>query len=148
MTGDAVAIHLMFTLRRIIMAKRKALEEIDHNRRRRVVVSPSPPPVPRSISPLAAPPLPAGEQLLVMQATPAALAAFCSMLQNGGENIESRNQSLPPFTRALTDENLLFPQALPRGHCHALYTRTRQRGGNVSVSLKLTEGGSNNDSPR
>jgi hypothetical protein len=82
-----------------------------------------------------------------MQATPAALAAFCSMLQNNDEVTKSRNQSLPPFVRGLTDDDLLFAQEPPRGHCQALYTRTR-RGGEVLVSLKLTEGGSNNDSPR
>lgn len=77
-----------------------------------------------------------------MQATPAAQAAtFCDMLQCNNEGTQSRNQSLPPFLRSLTDEDLLFPQDTPHGHCHALFTRTR-RGNEVSVNFKLAEGGS------
>lgn len=99
-----------------------------------------------STSPPAPPPLPAAEQLLVTRATPAALAAFCALVRDGAST-KSNNQSLPPVVRELTDGELLFPQALPHGHCHALYTRSRS-GTGVKVALKLTEGGSNSDSPR
>lgn len=157
--------------------KRKALTEIDPNRRitaffpvrdktpdarEDVGTAPvetlppaqsTPPPVPSPvalIAPVTQTPLPLEEQLLVMQATPAALNTFCNMLQRTDTDTgpeSSRNQSLPPVIRSLTNEELLFPQDTPHGHCHALFTRTR-RGSDVTVSLKLTEGGTNNDSPR
>jgi hypothetical protein len=68
----------------------------------------------------------------------------------GGQNgtPTSTNQSLPPVVRRLTEDDLLFPQKIEHGHCHALYTRTRVKGGEVQTNLKLTEGGSNSDSPR
>ena len=56
----------------------------------------------------------------------------------------SQNDFITPFGNS--GEQLLFGEA-SHGHCHALYTR-KQHGSAIIETLKLTEGGKNNDSPQ
>jgi hypothetical protein len=81
-----------------------------------------------------------------MEAPTGACERFAAQLM-AGIGPGNGNQSLPPIVRPLTDDNLLFPQQLPHGHCWALWTRT-MAGGVQEERLKLREGGLNNDAPR
>jgi hypothetical protein len=85
--------------------------------------------------------------LLVTKATPAAILKFVSMINGNLPEPAARNQSLTPRIHSLTDADLAFPQPTPFGHCKVLITRTK-RAGSVVEEVKLTEGGTNNDSPR
>lgn len=126
--------------------KRKPLEEGEAN------AAKSPPPkkakgeTPSAPTISTTPPIP-HLPLLVMQTSPEACSKFISIL-TGTQTLPTKNQSLAPIIRSLTDADLLFPQQLDQGHCKALYTRTRVAGGGVREELKLQEGGSNSDSPR
>lgn len=86
------------------------------------------------------------QTLAVMHTQQDACAALAGHLRSG-TGPATGNQSLPSIIRPLTDSDLAFPQRTPFGHCHALYTRKGQ-GGAVVETLKLLEGGANNDSPR
>ncbi|KAJ5215063.1 hypothetical protein N7468_010742 [Penicillium chermesinum] len=94
-------------------------------------------------------PVPIRDRLLVMQATPQSWAKFCRMLHR--PNLEAgpkaRNQSLLPYVESLTDDDLLFPQDLPLGHCSVLCTAT-QRGSDIFVTPQLRESGSTQSAPR
>lgn len=86
-------------------------------------------------------------ELLVTKALPTAIVKFVSMINGNLPEPVARNQSLTPRIRSLTDADLAFPQPTPSGHCQVLITRTK-RAGSVVEEVKLTEGGTNNDSPR
>jgi len=94
---------------------------------------------------------PAATTLLCSSATTAALKSFYETHVEGKKPVKaSSNQNLIPIIKPLSDNALLFAQddiIGAHGHCWALWTR-KKSGGIVTEALKLTEGGSNNDSPR
>jgi homing endonuclease-like protein len=62
---------------------------------------------------------------------------------------QQKNQYLTPILRSLSDSQLLFPQEVgTKGHCRALYQKTRNADGTIVEIPKLLEGGSNSDHPR
>ena len=86
--------------------------------------------------------------LIIMSVSAADVATFIRSLETGTSNSRPKNQNLPLMRRSCTDEDLKFTQELPRsGHCQYLVGRKLVKGA-VVESLKLSEGGSNNDSPR
>lgn len=86
-------------------------------------------------------------ELLITKATSTAITKFVLMINGNLPEPVARNQSLTPRIRSLTAADLAFPQPVPFGHCKVLVTRTK-RAGSVIEEVKLTEGGTNNDSPR
>ena len=76
----------------------------------------------------------------------AAIVKFVSMINGDLPEPTARNRSLTPRIRSLTSADLAFPQPTPLGHCKVLVTRTR-RAGSVVEEVKLTECGSNSQSP-
>lgn len=86
--------------------------------------------------------------LLVSSAKPEAIQQFVDMIHGRLPEPPAKNKSLTPRIRQLTDQHLAFPQPVPYGHCMYLVQRTNEKSRGVVESVKLIEGGTNNDSPR
>ena len=89
------------------------------------------------------------QQLLVLSSTQSQIEAWVNAFQGrtSWPSTLTSNQSLPPRTRSLTNDDLAFPQTLPFGHCMVYIDRKRTRA-TIQETIKLLEGGTNNDSPR
>ena len=93
--------------------------------------------------------LPQVQQLLVLTSSQSQIEAWVNAFQGrtAWPSTLTSNQSLPPRTRSLTDDDLAFPQDLPFDHCMVYIDRKKTRG-TIQENIKLLEGGTNNDSPR
>jgi homing endonuclease-like protein len=109
------------------------------------------PPAPAKKLQIAAPVPTVPKPLLALSIPLATVREFLSKMTSdvsAAASAKQKNQNLTPVLRSLADTDLKFPQGLDHGHCRALWVRKAGIGGKVVESLKLKEGGGNNDSPR
>jgi hypothetical protein len=94
--------------------------------------------------------LPPDQQILIMSAPRTAIETYWRSIQAPATSSISKNASLSPVVRQLSDLDLAFSgQNLSLGHCSVIVRRTIRKGtGLVSETPALCEGGKNADSPR